>query len=245
MKLGQVYFREQDFANALSQFEILAKDHPDGPFAETALFLAAQCSAQLIEQRYQDRALALFAQVVARKGPLKYHALFQQGLIQHARDEDAGAIFQSILDAQPPAPVDLRAAALCAKGDNLVRIAKGSPEKLGAAVSAYTQLAEMTDVGPEWHNKAVYKQCKALLQLGREQEALFFYSKLLDTASDGAKETFWLYKAGFEAAEMLKQQGNVRGALAVYEKLGKIPGARAEEARTIVKELRLKHFIWN
>jgi hypothetical protein len=37
----------------------------------------------------------------------------------------------------------------------------------------------------------------------------------------------------------------VRGALAVYEKLGKIPGARAEEARTIVKELRLKHFIWN
>ena len=245
MKLGQVHFQDNDFANAGTQFEILAQEHPESGYAETALFLAGQCATKLMTPSSAERATALFAQVVERKGPLKYHAYFQQGIIQHELDKDASAIFQTILDAQPPAPAELRYASLCAKGDNIVRIAKGAPEKLGIAIKAYTELAAMPDIDPEWHNKAVYKQGNVLLKLGREQEALFVYSDLLDKAMSGPKETFWLYKAGFEAAGILEGFSNWPGALATYEKLGKIPGPRAAEARAKVKELRLKKFIWN
>ncbi len=245
MKLGQVHFQDNDFANAGTQFEILAQEHPESGYAETALFLAGQCATKLMTPSSAERATALFAQVVERKGPLKYHAYFQQGIIQHELDKDASAIFQTILDAQPPAPAELRYASLCAKGDNIVRIAKGAPEKLGIAIKAYTELAAMPDIDPEWHNKAVYKLGNVLLKLGREQEALFVYSDLLDKAMSGPKETFWLYKAGFEAAGILEGFSNWPGALATYEKLGKIPGPRAAEARAKVKELRLKKFIWN
>ena len=245
MKLGQVYFQDSDFANAGTQFETLAREQPESGYAETALFLAGQCAKNRMDPGSPERATALFAQVVERKGPLKYHAYFQQGMIQHELDKDASAIFQTILDAAPPAPPELRYASLCAKGDNLVRIAKGAPEKLGIAIKAYTELAAMPDIDPEWHNKAVYKQGDVLLKLGREQEALFIYSDLLDKAMAGPKETFWLYKAGFEAAAILKRFGSWRDALGTYEKLGKIPGPRAAEARANVKDLRLTKFIWN
>ncbi len=243
MKLGQVYFHEQDLSNAQTQFETLAQEQPDGHFAETALFLAAQCAAKFMTPTSAERAKKLFDQVVERKGPLKLYARYQQGLIEHQLDNDATAIFQTILDAQPPAPSELRHATFCAKGDNLVRIAKGAPEKLGGALAAYTQLAAMPDIPPEWHNQAVYKQGKVLVQLGRVQEALLVLSRLLD--STGTGETFWLYKAGFEAALMLEGQGSWRSAFAIYEKLAKIRGARAAEARDKVKELRLKKFIWD
>ena len=245
MKLAQVYFHENDFANAQTQFETLAREQPDGDYAESALFLAGQCAAKLMTPSSAERATALFTQVAERKGPLRYHALFQQGLIQNQNDQDASVIFQTILDAQPPAPPELRHATLCAKGDNLVRTAKGAPDKLGAALATYTQLAAIPDAGPEWHNQAVYRQGRVLIDLGRQQEALVVLTRLLDTATTGAKETFWLYKAGFDAAGILEGIGNWRGAFTLYEKLGKIPGARATEAQAKVKELRLKKFIWN
>ena len=245
MKLGQIYFHEQDFANAGTQFETLAKEKPDGAYAETALFLAGQCAARRMGKDSAERAVALFTQVVERKGPLRYYALFQQGLIQDQLEKDGTVIFQTILDAQPPVPDELRFATLCAKGDNLVKVAKGAPEKLGAALASYTQLAGTPDAGPEWHNQAVYKQGRVLAQLGRQQEALVLFSRLLDESTAGAKETFWLYKAGFEAAGMLEAQGSWRSAFGIYEKLGGIPGSRAAEAKAKVKELRLKRFIWD
>ncbi len=245
MKLGQIYFHEQDFPNAQTQFETLAKEKPDGSYAETALFLAGQCASKLMGAGSADRAVGLFTQVVERKGPLRYHALFQQGIIQDQLEKDGTVIFQTILDAQPPVPAELRYATLCAKGDNLVKIAKDSPEKLGAALASYTQLAAIEEAGAEWHNQAVYKQGRVLMQLGRQQEALVLFSRLLDQAAAGAKETFWLYRASFEAAGLLEAQGSWRSAFGIYEKISKIPGSRAAEAKAKVKELRLKKFIWD
>lgn len=246
MKLGQVHFHDGDMANAAMQFETLANEQPDGDYAETALFLAAQCFAKLQDaQNTQnaERATKLLDQVVERKGPLKHHARFQQGVIEARRDNDATVIFQAVLDAQPPAAAELRYATFCAIGDNLVQIAKGSPEKLGSALSAYHQLAAIPDIPPEWHNQAVYKTSKVLMQLGRTGEALKLLNDLISTAA--TTETFWLYKAGFEAATMLEGQGSWRSAIAIYEKLAQIPGARAEEARGKAKGLRLKKFIWD
>jgi tetratricopeptide (TPR) repeat protein len=144
-----------------------------------------------------------------------------------------------------PAPPEIRYAALCAKGDNLVARANEGPEKLESAIETYKQLAAMPDVGAGWRNRAVYKHGKVLMQLGREQEALVVFNRLLDEPGAGSTETFWLYKSGFEAASILRGFGSWRGAFSIYEKLARIPGPRAAEAMEQVKELRLKKFIWD
>ncbi|MGV3531772.1 MAG: tetratricopeptide repeat protein, partial [Chthoniobacteraceae bacterium] len=57
MKLGQVYYRQKDFANAETQFIQLTEKSPKSAYAESALFLAGQCAMEL---RAEDRALAYF-----------------------------------------------------------------------------------------------------------------------------------------------------------------------------------------
>ena len=42
MKLAEAYFRRQDFANAQTQFELLAQQKPEARLAEKALFFAAR-----------------------------------------------------------------------------------------------------------------------------------------------------------------------------------------------------------
>src|SRR5207249_8084130 len=42
MKLAELYYRRQDFANAQTQFELIAQQNPDDSLAETALFFAAE-----------------------------------------------------------------------------------------------------------------------------------------------------------------------------------------------------------
>src|SRR4029453_5202753 len=42
MKLAEIYYRRQDFANAQTEFEILAQENPDSPLGENALFFAAE-----------------------------------------------------------------------------------------------------------------------------------------------------------------------------------------------------------
>ena len=45
MKLAEAYYRRQDFANAQTQFELLAQQKPEAPLAEKALFFAAQSAS--------------------------------------------------------------------------------------------------------------------------------------------------------------------------------------------------------
>ncbi len=42
MKLAELYYRRQDFANAQTQFELIAQQNPDDSLAEKALFFAAE-----------------------------------------------------------------------------------------------------------------------------------------------------------------------------------------------------------
>src|SRR4029077_1427320 len=42
MKLAELYYRRQDFANAQTQFELIAQQTPGNSFGEQALFFAAE-----------------------------------------------------------------------------------------------------------------------------------------------------------------------------------------------------------
>lgn len=247
MKLGQIYFANGDHANAETQFTLLARESPASPYAETALFLAGQAATRWIDAGAVDRALALFDEVVKRDGSLKLYARQQQAIVQGklGKESEAVVIYDAILAAQPPADLELRAAALSGKADNLALMGSKDAPQFEAAITVYDALAALPEVSSAWRNQALYKKGRALEQLQRKPEALTTYYDVLEKTPAGDSEYFWYYKAGFDAAAILEKQENWKAAIGIYQKMAQRPGPRAGEAKKLMNELRLQKFIWD
>lgn len=248
MKLGQVFFEREDFLNAQEQFETLALAEPDGQYAETALFLAGECGTKLFSADAHKHALELFGKVAARHGMLEPHARLQQAILksQLGAEDDAVKIFDSILTATSFTPsAEVRYAALVGKADSYATLAKKDAKLAGSAISAYDVLLAMPEAGPVWRNQAAYKKARVLQQMGRKDEALVAFNEILDRNTSGARETFWMSRAGFEAASLLEAQQQWKSAIGIYEKMAKIPGPHVAQARQRVKALRSVHFLFD
>jgi len=246
MKLGQVHFRNSHYPNAETEFTLLAQSNPNGPYAEPALFLAGRAAMKTLNTGSIDRALNLFDQVVKREGPLKLYARQQQASIKHSqlKEDETVTIYDNILSATPPPDPELRFASLCGKGDSLIILGRTDPSQMDAAIAVFDQLAAQPDVTPEWRNQALYKKGKALEQLSRRDEAITAYYDVLDKSGSDGREFFWYYKAGFDAAHLFEQQNQWKSAIGIYQKLARVEGPRAAEARKRVSEIRLQKFIW-
>ncbi|RYD66122.1 MAG: tetratricopeptide repeat protein, partial [Verrucomicrobiaceae bacterium] len=220
MKLGQVYFRSSDFANAETQFATLANENPESQYAETALFLAGQSAMKLaMNPGAFDRALKYFVRVVDRHSQLEFYARQEQAIAQSrvGQDDQAIDLYDLILSTQSTAGPELRHAALCGKGDSLRTLGKKDPAKLEAAISVFEQLAESPNVTPMWRNQALYKKAKALEELRRTAEALTTYYDVLERSTSADREHFWSGKAGFDAGTILEQQEQWKSAIGMYK----------------------------
>jgi tetratricopeptide (TPR) repeat protein len=248
LKLGQIYFQQPDYPNAETQFATLAKDFPDSPHAETALFLAGQAAARTINTGSAERALRYLDELADRNGPLKLHAREQQAAIQSrlGREQEAVALYDLIIEAKQPAPdATLRATAMVGKGDALASLGRSDPRHLETAAKVFEDLARLEANPPAWRHQALYKRARILEQLGRKADAIAVYNEVLDrnlAASD--REFFWFYKAGFEAARAYEQDRAWSSAIAIYEKIARLDGPRAEEAKSRAKQLRVENFVW-
>lgn len=248
MKLGEVYFRRENFADAETQFDIVAKSPAESRYAETALFLAGQSAMRTINPGSVTRALKYFEQVVDRSGPLKLYARQQQALIQgrSGKEDEAVKIYENILAAQPPPDSELRYAALCGKGDNLLVLAQTDEKARAEAVASFEKLAAESDVPASWRNQALFKKAQVMELTAEHEGALRAYYDVLQLTLQGdEREYFWFTKAGFEAARMLESQAQWKAAVGVYEKIAAAQGPRAQEALDRVKQLRLEHFLWD
>lgn len=247
MKLGQVYFRAGDHANAETQFTLLARENPASPYAETALFLAGQAATRWIDAGAVGRALELFDEVVKRDGALKLYARQQQAIVQGlmGKESEAVTIYDAILNAQPPPDDELRFAALCGKGENLMTLGRTAPAQLEMAVAVFDSLATLPSVTPAWRNQALYKKGRTLDLLKRQPEALTAYYDVLEKSATEGREFFWYYKAGFDAAALFEKQEDWKSAIGIYQKMANLAGPRAAEAKARLTQLRLERFIWD
>ena len=86
-----------------------------------------------------------------------------------------------------------------------------------------------------------------LEKLKQPAEALATFYRIIEdqTRPDQEREFFWYYKAGFNAARLLEADSKWEPAAAVYEKLAFAGGARSEEAKSRLNQLRLEHFLWD
>jgi TolA-binding protein len=247
MKLAETYYRQQDFPNAQTQFQILAQENPRGPFTERALFFAAKSATQSMASQSLDRALMLLDEVVKRNGELKWTARNEQAAIERklGKTQDATTLYDEVL--QGNAKPEEKREALCGKGDILYEAGEADRENYRRAIEIYDQLAEQKEAPPHWRNQALFKKGICLEKLGERENALATFYKIIEeeTRPDRPqREFFWYYKAGFNAARLLEDDSKWQPAAVVYQKLASAGGARSEEAKARLGRLRLEHFLW-
>jgi TolA-binding protein/predicted negative regulator of RcsB-dependent stress response len=246
MKLAETYYRQQDFPNAQTQFQILAQENPRAGFAEKALFFAAKSAMQSMGAQSLDRALVLLDEVVKKNGDLKWAARNEQAGIERklAKPRDAATLYDEVL--QGAATPEEKREALCGKGDILYEFGPVDPENYKRAIEVYNQLASQKDAPPHWHNQALFKKGVCLEKLKDRDNSLATYYKVIEeeTLFARQREFFWYYKAGFNAARLLEDDSKWQPAAVVYQKLASAGGARSDEAKSRLSQLRLEHFLW-
>ena len=247
MKLAEAYFRRQDFANAQTQFELLAQQNPDAALTEKALFFAARSAMSSMGAESLDRALALLDQAVKLNGELRWAARNEEAAIERrlGKNREALALYDEVLknDAKPAE----RREALCGKGDIYYEMGSADPKNYQRAIEFYEQLAAEPGGPAHWRNQAAFKKGKALEKLNDRTGALTTYYGVIEEGArpDVQHEFFWFYKAGFNAAHLLEEANDWKSAVAVYRKLAAVEGARGEEAKARLTQLRLEHFLWD
>jgi outer membrane protein assembly factor BamD (BamD/ComL family) len=244
MKLAEIYYRRQDFANAQTQFEVLAQQNPDSSLGEKALFFAAKSAMSSMGEHSLDHAIVLFDEVVRLNSALRWAARNEQAVIERklGKPKDALVLYDEVLKSDAGQPE--KREALCGKGDIFFEMG-GSPN-YQQAIEIYDQLASDKNEPLHWRHQALFK--KALcLEKKNDRAGSFetFYKILEDEASPGVRrELFWYYKAGFNAARLLEEDSKWESAAAIYERLAAVGGDRSEEAKARLNHLRLEHFLW-
>ena len=247
MKLAELYYRRQDFANAQTQFEIIAQQNPDDALAEKALFFAAESAMSSMGEHSLDRAIVLFDQVVQKNGAMRWPARNEEALIERklGKSKDALALYDEVLKSD--APQSEKREALCGKGDIFFEM--GGSENYQQAIKIYDQLASDKNEPSHWRNQALFKKALCLEKKNERVGALETFYKILDDPAvaglpDEQRELFWYYKAGFNAARLLEEDSKWESAAAIYERLAAAGANRSEEAKARLNHLRLEHFLW-
>ncbi len=246
MKLAELYYRRQDFANAQTQFELIAQHITDYSLGERALFFAAESAMSSMGEHSLDRAIVLFDQVVRQNGSLRWAARNEQAVIERklGKPKDALALYDEVLNSDA-GPAEKREA-LCGKGDIFFEMGAIDPGNYQRAIEIYDQLASDKDEPVHWRNQALFKKGLCLEKKNDRANALATFYKILeeDARPDRRRELFWFYKAGFNAARLLEEDSNWESAATIYEKLAAAGGSRSEEAKARLTNLRLEHFLW-
>ena len=180
MKLAEAHFRRQDFANAQTQFEILAQENAKSPLAEKALFLAAQSAAGGMASHSLERALELLTQVVKLNGGLRWAARNEQAAIERrlGKPQDAQVLYDEVLKGDAGA-VEKREA-LCGKADIFFEQATADKASLDRAVALYDQLADESANEPDWQHQALFKKGLCLEKESDRDGALATFYRVLE-----------------------------------------------------------------
>ncbi|RFC47786.1 MAG: Tetratricopeptide (TPR) repeat/Tetratricopeptide (TPR) repeat [Verrucomicrobia bacterium] len=252
MKVGELYFNADDFTQARFKFETLHKEDPSGPQAETALFFAAKAAMSAQDSK---QAIALWAEVIDRKGPLAMESRRQQALslMREGNPDNAIRVLDAILRSPDPIPADLRLAALLNRGQAFLEKSQQLPsaqESLIAAVAAFDEIIDAAGSDRMWRNQAMVFKAKCLELLDDDDQALEIYYDVVarspteNLRADQVPEYAWYYRAGFAGIALLQEQRNWRGAANLADRLGLTEGSRAVEAAELAKRIRLQHFLW-
>ncbi len=243
LRLGEFFFRENDFANSQTQFELVREEDPDSPLLEPALFLAGEAARKSLNPSSLDNAITLFEDVYKLGGPLKFQARLEQALAKRQvhQENEAIVLLEDLLTQRPPDEV--RYQALEEIGEAKFTMASSQPELYQQAVEAFDRLASLENLPPEWKQRALYKKAQCYEKQHKLDAALETYYDIISIPAANSDQ-LWFFRAGFGAAQILEDRHAWSSAAAIYDRLASSRGARSEEAKDRLDRLRLEHFLW-
>ncbi len=252
MLLAREHYETRKFEAARTLFHIVATEHSDSLFADTARFFEIKSTSDPLEAENGWRMLlsenTLFADQVR-------HEL---GLLHLAEDrfEEARAEFQIVIDSIDTSD-PLRFATLGDIGYSYFREALQSNAPIPLfekASDAFAKLVQLPEASEEWVYNASVRRGKCLEMLGRDSVALEIYQSIVNrskkkealAATTLAPEvSIWVSRAGFAAIDILSQREDWKAAIRVADDLSQEDGPRAIKASRLAERLRLEHWIWD
>lgn len=252
MKVAEAFFRLENYARARTEFELLANNRPDSPYAEAALYFAGVCAISLPSTEGISAALSIWDELAQRGGPLAFAARRQQAVVTGRFGDEATALtlFTALLE-DPAATGEQRLSLQAEMAELLLRMGKKEPSKSEAAVALLRSMLADKALPYLWAGRGSVLLATALRDLGRPAEAQEACYDVINigsnpvTAPASPTEYQWYYRAGFLAVELLEQGQQWEAAARMAEKLSRSGGDRAQEAAERASKIRLKHYLWD
>jgi tetratricopeptide (TPR) repeat protein len=247
MKVADAFFRQEDFANAQTQFELVAKQFPTSQYAEAAVYLAGRSAMNL---RNMDAAIDLWEEVASQGGLLANAAKIQQALAKRREGKEAEAlkVVEGLL-AEKTLAAEWRWWLAVEKAELLILQGAKDPKPLVLAVTGLTEFLQTAELPVVWKAKAGYWRAYAQRIQGDLPTAVLSCYEVIEAVDESVpadpEAMVWYFKAGFLAVELLEQQKNWEGAARIAERLAGSGGDRAIEAKDIATKIRLERFLWD
>lgn len=250
MKIAGAYYRLEDFANARTEFEIIARDYPDTQHADTALYFAAMSATSVMSEDGRKRALAIWEELAQKNSPLAVAARRQEALSERLQGNHAAAL--AVLDkvlAMKTLEPDQRLMALCEKAELLLLLGKSDPARLDAAADLLDEFLEDHSLPFLWKARAGFTLASVHHDARHDTEALEACYNVLRAADmtppASPADYNWFSKAGFFGVDLLEASRQWEAAARLAEQIAQRPGDRAAEARERATKIRLEHFLWD
>jgi tetratricopeptide (TPR) repeat protein len=247
LKLAEALLASGDVQGARVEFEQLALSGSGTEAGRRALFLAAQSAARAMDPSSINDSLLLLDRVAETDTPdqLVWQARLQQGALKNAQNlpQEALVIYDKIISSPGP-DVELRAAALMARGDTLHQLGARDPAQEEEAVKSWQQIAADPSMPLRWRNQALCKSGMVLEKLGQGDAALADYYQAFKNSRTEEPELLWHDKAAFAAGRLLEARKQWKDAVTLYGEIVSEVGSRGEEAKARISKLRLENFLW-
>lgn len=247
--MGELAFNKQDYVNAQTSFESLAKNYPQSDLADDAYYWAGK--AALAHDDLGDALQIL--EKIPEKSPLKIDARLLQGKIYHRqmKFDDAIVLFDAVISAEKSGPRYIEA--LLRKGDCYFALGSSDSNRYELASAAYGLVLNSTQGNLAQRNEAGFKRAKCLQKLKRDGDALALYLDVMngrlfiptDAAPIAPPEFLWQVKAGIEAATIRENQQDWKGAIEVYRKLEQMGGPNQQQFHDVITKLRRDHYLFD
>ncbi len=250
LKIAGAYYRLEDFANARTEFEIIARDHPDTAQADTALYFAAMSATSVMSVDGRARALEIWEDLAQKSGPLAVASRRQQALSERLQGNHAAALaaLDKVLAMKALDP-EQRLMTICEKAELLLLLGKTEPARLDAAADLLDAFLTDAALPFMWKARAGFTLASIHHDAKHDTEALEACYNVLRAADltppTSPADYLWFSKAGFFGVDLLEASRQWEAAARLAEQIAQRPGDRAIEARDRATKIRLEHFLWD
>lgn len=250
LRIASAHYRLEDYANARTEFEIIAHDHPGTPQADTALYFAAMSASSVMSPEGRKRALEIWEELAKKGGPLALAARSQQAHSERVQGHLPEALAaQDKLLALKSLPLEQRRTTLCEKAEVLLLLGKTEPDQFKAAADLLDSFLSDTTLPLVWKARAGFTLATVHHDAGHDAEALNACYDVLHAADvtppTNPADYLWFAKAGFFGIDLLEATRQWETAARVAERIASRAGNRAVEARERATKIRLEHFLWD